>query len=96
MIVDRTKPARSGMGQWTINGKTYDPSAPLVIRTGTPCRPMVQNRSDDDHPMHLHRDSFELKSVNGTKRKHEMKIRIVPPSKDLGESLSTPEARIRT
>jgi FtsP/CotA-like multicopper oxidase with cupredoxin domain len=65
MIIDRTKPARSGMGQWTINGKTYDPSAPLVIRTGTPCRLMLQNRSDDDHPMHLHRDSFELKSVNG-------------------------------
>jgi FtsP/CotA-like multicopper oxidase with cupredoxin domain len=66
MIIDRVKPAAGGMEGWTINGKSYDPSAPTVLQTGTPYRLIFQNRTGDDHPLHLHRYSFELTSVNGT------------------------------
>jgi FtsP/CotA-like multicopper oxidase with cupredoxin domain len=65
MIIDRIRPAGGGMEQWTINGKKYDPTACTALQVGTPYRLMLQNRTDDDHPLHLHRHSFELKSVNG-------------------------------
>jgi FtsP/CotA-like multicopper oxidase with cupredoxin domain len=65
LIVDRIGPGEDSMEQWTINGKTYDPNDPSILRTGTPYRLLVKNRSDDDHPLHLHRNSFEVKAVNG-------------------------------
>jgi FtsP/CotA-like multicopper oxidase with cupredoxin domain len=39
----------------------------MALQSGTRYRLMFHNRSDDDHPLHLHRFSFELKSVNGRK-----------------------------
>jgi FtsP/CotA-like multicopper oxidase with cupredoxin domain len=65
MTINRLKPTGFGMEGWTINGKGYDPGAPTVLQSGTSSRLVLQNRSDDDHPLHLHRYSFELKSVNG-------------------------------
>jgi FtsP/CotA-like multicopper oxidase with cupredoxin domain len=65
MVIERIKPPGMGMEEWRINGKTHDPATPTVIRSGTRYRLMVSNRSDDDHPLHLHRYSFELKSVSG-------------------------------
>jgi FtsP/CotA-like multicopper oxidase with cupredoxin domain len=65
LVIDRIKPTDSGMEKWTINGKCYDSGAPTVLRSGTLYRLMVHNRTGDDHPLHLHRYSFELKSVNG-------------------------------
>jgi FtsP/CotA-like multicopper oxidase with cupredoxin domain len=65
MTINRIKPAGFGMEGWTINGKGYDPSAPTVLQTGKTYRLVLHNLSDDDHPLHLHRYSFELKSVNG-------------------------------
>jgi FtsP/CotA-like multicopper oxidase with cupredoxin domain len=48
------------MEAWTINGKSYPevPSAPL--QAGRRYRLRLINRSQDDHPLHLHRHSFEL------------------------------------
>jgi len=67
MVIERIRPIGAGMEGWTINGKGYDPDAPTVLQSGTPYRFVFHNRSDDDHPLHLHRYSFELKAVNGRK-----------------------------
>ncbi len=50
--------------KWTINGSSYPdvPSPKLVA--GRRYRLLFDNRSMDDHPMHLHRHRFELVSLS--------------------------------
>ena len=51
------------MEGWTINGRSYpDTQAPPLI-TGRRYRLQFINHSLDDHPLHLHRHSFELRSL---------------------------------
>jgi FtsP/CotA-like multicopper oxidase with cupredoxin domain len=51
------------MEAWTINGNSYpDARAPPLIR-GRRYRLRFINESLDDHPLHLHRHSFELRSL---------------------------------
>jgi FtsP/CotA-like multicopper oxidase with cupredoxin domain len=49
------------MEAWTINGRSWpDPAVPGLI-AGRRYRLQFINRSNDDHPVHLHRHSFELR-----------------------------------
>ena len=51
---------------WTINGKEYDPkSEPRILHKGKRYRLIFDNQTDDAHPVHLHRNSFELTNVYG-------------------------------
>lgn len=58
-----------GKGQfnhWTVNGKEYDANAaPRQLMKGKRYRLVFDNQTDDPHPVHLHRNSFELTSVYG-------------------------------
>jgi FtsP/CotA-like multicopper oxidase with cupredoxin domain len=51
---------------WRINGKSYpnNPGQPLV--KGQRYRLILKNQSMDDHPMHLHRHTFQVRRVNGS------------------------------
>jgi FtsP/CotA-like multicopper oxidase with cupredoxin domain len=53
------------LDRWMINGKTYPETAPLLLNEGLRHRLVFDNRSMDDHPVHLHRHSFELVSIRG-------------------------------
>jgi FtsP/CotA-like multicopper oxidase with cupredoxin domain len=48
---------------WTINGKSYPDSDPIVVREGRRYRWVFDNQSADDHPVHLHRHTFEVVRV---------------------------------
>jgi FtsP/CotA-like multicopper oxidase with cupredoxin domain len=50
---------------WTINGKSYPHTDPIMLRLGKRYRLQMINRSTDDHPLHLHRHTFEVTSVGG-------------------------------
>jgi FtsP/CotA-like multicopper oxidase with cupredoxin domain len=55
-----------GFNRWTINGRSYDPkAAPQVLHRGRRYRLVFDNQTDDAHPVHLHRNSFELVDVWG-------------------------------
>ena len=45
---------------WTINGKAYPNTDPLVVRQGNRVRVLLFNMSMEDHPMHLHGHSFTV------------------------------------
>jgi FtsP/CotA-like multicopper oxidase with cupredoxin domain len=50
---------------WMINGKSYpDAESPQLVH-GQRYRLRFENRSIDDHPVHLHRHSFEITSLPG-------------------------------
>jgi FtsP/CotA-like multicopper oxidase with cupredoxin domain len=55
-----------GFNHWTINGTSFDENAqPKALRKGKRYRLVFDNQTDDAHPIHLHRNSFELTKVHG-------------------------------
>jgi FtsP/CotA-like multicopper oxidase with cupredoxin domain len=55
---------RGGYNRWTINGKSWPATNPLFIVTeGRRYRLLLNNNSGDEHPVHLHRHSFEITKI---------------------------------
>ena len=51
---------------WTVNGQPFGEHAePRVLHKGKRYRLAFDNQTDDAHPVHLHRNSFELTNVHG-------------------------------
>ena len=50
---------------WMINGKSYPNTDTIMLRQGKRYRLKMMNRSTDDHPLHLHRHTFEVTNLNG-------------------------------
>jgi FtsP/CotA-like multicopper oxidase with cupredoxin domain len=48
---------------WMINGKSYPDTGVAPLIHGQRYRLQFKNPSSDDHPVHLHRHSFELRSL---------------------------------
>lgn len=60
--------ALNGFNQWTLNGKAFSMETVKPVYTihkGRRYRLKFRNASDDIHPLHLHRHSFELVRVGG-------------------------------
>jgi len=68
MTIVKRNAARDGFNQWTINGEAFsmDTMKPMfTLHEGRRYRLKVRNASDDIHPLHLHRHSFELTRIGG-------------------------------
>ena len=62
------RPKFEGYGDfdhWTINGEGWPHSKPVPLKQGTRYRLIFDNQSTDIHPVHLHRHTFELKTLGG-------------------------------
>jgi FtsP/CotA-like multicopper oxidase with cupredoxin domain len=53
------------LDRWMINGKSYPETDAVILQEGLRHRLVFDNRSMDDHPVHLHRHNFELVSIRG-------------------------------
>src|SRR5207253_10263116 len=78
MIFAKDNAAEEGFNRWTINGVMYpmtSESAPAAFHLTQRKRYRIRmkNESDDIHPIHLHRHSFELTNVAGTSMAGVMK-----------------------
>lgn len=68
------------MDKWTINGKEYPKTDTIRVQAGRRYRLVFDNRSDEAHPVHLHRHSFELIAVAGISTSGVWKdVVVVPP-----------------
>lgn len=57
---------KGGFNRWTINGNSFDEKKePRTLHKGKRYRLIFDNQTDDAHPIHLHRNSFELTKVHG-------------------------------
>jgi FtsP/CotA-like multicopper oxidase with cupredoxin domain len=68
MLFEKDNAAENGFNRWTINGKAFDMARMTTdwrLQRGKRYRLRMRNASDDLHPMHLHRHTFELTSVAG-------------------------------
>ena len=70
MLFEKQNAAIEGFNQWTINGAAYplnqmmaDPA--FHLHEGKRYRLRMRNGSDDIHPIHLHRHTFELTKFAG-------------------------------
>jgi FtsP/CotA-like multicopper oxidase with cupredoxin domain len=69
---------------WTINGKEFPKTDPLPVRAGARYRLIFDNQSDEQHPVHLHRHSFELTRFAGVPTRGIVKdVVVVPPKKQV-------------
>jgi FtsP/CotA-like multicopper oxidase with cupredoxin domain len=71
MTFTKHNAAEEGFNRWTINGVAFpmtDRMAPASfhLKEGKRYRIRLRNASDDIHPIHLHRHSFELTNLAGT------------------------------
>jgi FtsP/CotA-like multicopper oxidase with cupredoxin domain len=64
---------------WLINGQPYPHEREFVLQRGTRYRLIMRNRTDDAHPMHLHRHLWELAEINGKKTAGIIKDTVVVP-----------------
>jgi len=68
MVFAKNNAARAGFNEWTVNGEPFSMQkmAPMFhLRRGQRYRLKMRNASDDIHPVHLHRHSFELTRIAG-------------------------------
>ena len=68
MTIVKHNAALDGFNQWTLNGEAFsmETMKPMyTVHQGRRYRLKFRNASDDIHPLHLHRHSFELTRVGG-------------------------------
>jgi FtsP/CotA-like multicopper oxidase with cupredoxin domain len=70
MTLAKDNAAEEGFNRWTINGVAYPMTSEMTpaafhLQPGKRYRIHMRNASDDIHPVHLHRHSFELTSLSG-------------------------------
>lgn len=70
MLFEKQNAAIDGFNLWTINGVAYPANemmapATFHLQQGRRYRLRMRNASDDIHPIHLHRHSFELRRIAG-------------------------------
>jgi FtsP/CotA-like multicopper oxidase with cupredoxin domain len=67
--------------RWTINGKSYPDTESPMLQAGRRYRLVMKNLSANDHPIHLHRHTFEVTNVGGTAMRGLMKDVLLIPAK---------------
>ncbi len=70
LLIAKDNAAEGGFNRWTINGASYAMTEGIVpasfhLKQGRRYRIRMRNASDDIHPIHLHRHSFELTRIAG-------------------------------
>jgi FtsP/CotA-like multicopper oxidase with cupredoxin domain len=68
VTIVKNNAAFNGFNQWNLNGQAFSMQTMkprYTLREGRRYRLKLRNASDDIHPLHLHRHSFELTQVGG-------------------------------
>jgi FtsP/CotA-like multicopper oxidase with cupredoxin domain len=64
LIIESKFRGHGSMESWTLNGRSYPDAGVDPLQEGRRYRLQFINRSMDDHPLHLHRHGFELRTLN--------------------------------
>ena len=65
LVFEKIVGGHGGFNRWTINGKSWPDAEPLTVKAGRRYRFVMENKSGDDHPIHLHRHTFEVTRIAG-------------------------------
>jgi FtsP/CotA-like multicopper oxidase with cupredoxin domain len=81
LIFQKIAGGRGGFNRWTINGKSWPDSDPLLVHQGKRYRLSMHNLAGDMHPIHLHRHSFEVANFLGKSAAGVMKDVVALPGR---------------
>ena len=77
---------QGAVATWTINGKSFPNTETIMLREGRRYRLQMINRSGDEHPMHLHRHTFEVTNINSQPLSGLYKDVVVVPANGTAEA----------
>jgi FtsP/CotA-like multicopper oxidase with cupredoxin domain len=80
MVFDKIPRAYGRFNGYSVNGLPYPHGEEFVLKEGRRYRLMLRNRTDDAHPLHLHRHVFELVETYGKTTAGVMKDTVVVPA----------------
>jgi FtsP/CotA-like multicopper oxidase with cupredoxin domain len=80
MIFEKVPGGATGINRWLVNGKGYPHEGEFVFRQGRRYRLVFHNRTDDTHPLHMHRHLFELVELNGKPTAGIRKDTVIVPA----------------
>ena len=85
LVIEKKFAGSHWLDKWAINGKSWPKTDPIRVKQGQRYRLAFNNRSDEAHPLHLHRHTFELKSIAGVATSGIYKDVVVVPAKSITE-----------
>ena len=80
MVFEKVPGGPHGINHWLVNGKEYPHEREFMFRQGGRYRLVFHNRSDDSHPLHMHRHLFELVELNGKPTAGIKKDTVIVPA----------------
>ena len=95
MIFEKIPRGAGKFNSFTVNGKSYPHDQEFMLKQGTRYRLTFHNRTDDAHPLHLHRHQLESRRSTASPHPASLKIRSWFPPMDAPSSISPPTSRGR-
>jgi FtsP/CotA-like multicopper oxidase with cupredoxin domain len=80
MVFEKVPRGAGKFNQFTVNGKPYPHEQEFVLKQGTRYRLTFHNRTDDSHPLHLHRHQLEIAEIYGKPTSGVIKDTVVVPT----------------
>jgi FtsP/CotA-like multicopper oxidase with cupredoxin domain len=79
MAFEKVPRGAGKFNMFTVNGKPYPHENEFLLRQGTRYRLTFRNRTDDAHPLHLHRHLWEIAEIYGKPTSGVLKDTVVVP-----------------
>ena len=80
MVFEKVPRGAGKFNSFTVNGKVYPHEQEFLLKQGTRYRLTFHNRTDDAHPLHLHRHQLELVEIYGKGTSGVIKDTVVVPA----------------
>ena len=79
MVFEKIPSGAGKFNVWLVNGKPYPHEREFVLKQGARYRLVFHNRTDDSHPLHIHRHSFEIAEHRGRQTTGVIKDTVIVP-----------------
>jgi len=80
MVFEKVPRGSGKFNLFTVNGKPYPHDREFLLKQGTRYRLTFHNRTDDAHPLHLHRHQLEIAEIYGKATSGVIKDTVVVPT----------------
>ena len=80
MIFEKIPRGAGKFNLFTVNGSPYPHENEFLLKQGTRYRLTFRNRTDDSHPLHLHRHQLEIAEIYGKPTSGVIKDTVVVPT----------------
>jgi FtsP/CotA-like multicopper oxidase with cupredoxin domain len=80
MVFEKVPRGAGKFNSFTVNGKVYPHEQEFPLKQGTRYRLTFHNRTDDAHPLHVHRHQLEIAEIYGKATSGVIKDTVVVPT----------------